>query len=346
MSSQTSEYVGNNIVKIVNSRDVLNGTGFFIEINQNRYCITCHHCIYKLNEIFIERGDMKCSAEWVEEFSDMSKDIAILKINDDYCNNNMQAIKYAKEAMPLFNVLVWGFSFKDLETFPQGLPSEDSRLSSAPFLFHWKEENAKGSQKWNKKPEVKVYVFRFSGKYDVGFSGGPTLYTGNNNAVGIFTAKDNSSGYVVPIQTLLAKFEQEGILTESSHMVNMSHYIEKGNEFFITRDYHKAIENYQIVLNDQNYVAALNNKGLSLRNLKNDEEAIEYFDKVLAIDPNNINALNNKGLSLGNLKNFEEAIECYDKVLAIDSKHFDALANRALTIDRLGRFEEAIECYD
>jgi hypothetical protein len=54
MSSQTSEDVGNNIVKIVDSRDVLNGTGFFIEINQNRYCIACHHCIYKLNEIFMK----------------------------------------------------------------------------------------------------------------------------------------------------------------------------------------------------------------------------------------------------------------------------------------------------
>jgi tetratricopeptide (TPR) repeat protein len=284
---------------------------------------------------------MKCSAEWVEEFSDMSKDIAILKINDDYCNNNIQAIKYAKEAMPLFSVLVWGFSFKDLETFPRGSPAEDGRLSSAPFLFHWKEENAKGSRKWNKKPEVKVYVFRFSGKYDVGFSGGPTCYTGNNNAVGIFTAKDSSSGYVVPIQTLLAKFEQEGNLIESSPMVNMSHHIEKGNEFFITRDYHKAIENYQIVLNDQNYVAALNNKGLSLGNLKNIEGAIECYDKVLAIDPNNINALNNKGLSLGNLKNIEGAMGYFDKVLAIDPNNINALNNKGLSLGNLKSFEEA-----
>jgi tetratricopeptide (TPR) repeat protein len=379
MSSQTSEHVGNNIVKIVDGRSVFNGTGFFLEVNQNRYCITCHHCIYKLNEIFIERDKTKCSAEWVEEFSDMSKDIAVLKINDDYCNN-IQVIKYARDAMALLPVSVWGFSSIDLEIFPQGSPVENGTLSSAPFSFKWKGENISGIQKWNKKPEVNVYVFKFLGKVDVGYSGAPICYTGNNNVIGIFTAKDNNYGYVIPIQTLLAKFEQGGMLIQSSPMVNMSHHIEKGNEFFITGDYHKAMENYRIVLNDQNYVAALNNKGLSLGKLKNFKEAIEYFDKVLAIDPNNINALNNKGLSLRDLQKYNEAIECYDKVLAIDpknvyalngkgiihdslqkyndaiecydkvlaidSKHFNALVNRALAFDRLGRFEEALECYD
>ena len=343
--SQTSKDVGQNIVKIVDSKGNFYGTGFFVEINNNRYCITCHHCIYKLNKIYIEKDGAKCSAEWIEEFSDMKKDFAILNVKD-YSNIEIKPLLYAKEAMPKLSVLVWGFSSSELETFPQGSPIEDAELSSDDFGFQWKEENVKDNEKWNKKPLVNVRVFRFSGKFDVGYSGAPVCYEANNSIIGIFTAKDNNYGYVIPIQTLLAKFEQDGTLIESSPTVNMSHHIEKGNEFFITRDYHKAIENYQIVLNDQNYVAALNNKGLSLGNLKNFKEAIEHFDKVLAIDPKNVDALNGKGTIHDSLQKYKKAIECYDKVLAIDSKHFNALANRALAVDRLGRVAEAIECYD
>lgn len=270
MSSQTPEHVGNNIVKIVDKRGVFNGTGFFIEINQNKYCITCHHCICKLNEIFIERDDIKCSAEWVEEFSDMSKDIAILGINDDSCNNSIQAINYAKEAMPKFGVSVWGFSSKDLETFPQGSPVENGILSEAPFLFNWKEENISGSQKWNKKPQVKVYVFRFLAKFDVGFSGGPVCYTGNNSVVGIFTAKDNNYGYVIPIQTLLEKLEdQKKVAEPSQSTINVLYNLKKATESYSKGDYNEALRYLRIVLKDPNYVDTLYNTGIVLLSLKN-----------------------------------------------------------------------------
>jgi tetratricopeptide (TPR) repeat protein len=47
-------------------------------------------------------------------------------------------------------------------------------------------------------------------------------------------------------------------------------------------------------------------------------EALECYDKALAIDPQNSNVLSNKGLSLHNQGKFVEALECYDKALAID----------------------------
>jgi hypothetical protein len=180
--SQTPEYIANNIVKIIDSKGIFYGTGFFIKIKQNRYCITCHHCIHGLNEIYIERDETRCTADWVEESSDMTKDVAILKVNG--CMN-IKVLKYAREAMAKFPVSVWGFSLKDLEVFPQGSPVEDGTLSIAPILFNWHEEPINGIQVWNKKPQVKVYVFRFSGKFDLGFSGAPVCYTGNNNIVGI-----------------------------------------------------------------------------------------------------------------------------------------------------------------
>lgn len=49
------------------------------------------------------------------------------------------------------------------------------------------------------------------------------------------------------------------------------------------------------------------------------EEAVEYYDKALAIDPVYVAALNNKGSAYDNLGLFNKAIECYDKLLEIDN---------------------------
>ena len=66
-----------------------------------------------------------------------------------------------------------GLLIQGFKIFPQGSPVENGTLSSASFPFHWPEENLGGTHEWNKKHQVKVYVFRFLGNFDVGFSGAP-----------------------------------------------------------------------------------------------------------------------------------------------------------------------------
>ena len=46
---------------------------------------------------------------------------------------------------------------------------------------------------------------------------------------------------------------------------------------------------------------ALYNKGIALDNLGKYQEAITYYDKVLAINPNYVDALNNKAVAEANL---------------------------------------------
>ena len=67
------------------------------------------------------------------------------------------------------------------------------------------------------------------------------------------------------------------------------------------------------------------NKGLALYYLGKSDEAITYYDKVLAIKPNDLDALSNKGNALEDLGKSDEAITYYDKVLAIDPNDLDAL---------------------
>jgi tetratricopeptide (TPR) repeat protein len=68
---------------------------------------------------------------------------------------------------------------------------------------------------------------------------------------------------------------------------------------------------------DQKNVDALYNKGLDLLDQYKHEEAIKYFDRVLAIEPDAVDALNNKGVALAELARYEQAVEYFDRALAI-----------------------------
>jgi Trypsin-like peptidase domain len=206
--SQTSEDIRDNIVKIIDDKKNFKGTGFFIDVKGSIYCITCHHCICRLDEIYIEAFEKKYHAEWIEELSNMSKDIAIMKVE----NCNVKHLKYVQQAMAQLPVSLWGYSDIELEIFPQGAPAKKGSLSDAEIPFKWKMENVTGNKKWNKKPEVNVNVFQYDGKFKVGNSGSPVCYTGNNNVIGVFAAKDDNYGWVIPMQTVLAEFEVQRVL--------------------------------------------------------------------------------------------------------------------------------------
>lgn len=88
-----------------------------------------------------------------------------------------------------------------------------------------------------------------------------------------------------------------------------------------------------------------NNKGGSFDALSRYEEAIECFDKAIAIDPLNATLWNNKGNALDKLGRHEDAIGCYDKALTIYSLA-GTWNNKGLALHALDRHEEAIGCFD
>ena len=104
---QTRNDIMKNIIRIMDKDGNSVGTGFLLT---KEYCVTCHHNICRLNEIYIGRdSDDKILVEWIEEKSDMSKDIAILKIKDS-------------TFLPLFCSLD---TFPKLPVFTRGFPSDD-----------------------------------------------------------------------------------------------------------------------------------------------------------------------------------------------------------------------------
>jgi len=107
-----------------------------------------------------------------------------------------------------------------------------------------------------------------------------------------------------------------------------------------------GIERVEAQLTNTNSSTELIIKGDSLFNQGKYEEAIAYFDKVLALDPNDRDMLYYKGISLEGLGKHEEAIAYFDKVLALDQNDTDTLTYKGISLESLGKHEEAITYFD
>ncbi|HXV39245.1 MAG TPA: tetratricopeptide repeat protein [Nitrosopumilaceae archaeon] len=65
-------------------------------------------------------------------------------------------------------------------------------------------------------------------------------------------------------------------------------------------------------------------KGKSLVEDGNYEEALKFFDKALELDPNDHKIWNQKGIALRSMGRYNEAIECFNKSLELVPKDLDA----------------------
>ena len=78
----------------------------------------------------------------------------------------------------------------------------------------------------------------------------------------------------------------------------------------------------------------------------NAEEAIEQYDRILAISPNDPDILNNKGITLYNMTRYDEAIITFDLGLEVNPDHPGCLYNKGLVLDKLDRADEARQLQD
>jgi tetratricopeptide (TPR) repeat protein len=102
-----------------------------------------------------------------------------------------------------------------------------------------------------------------------------------------------------------------------------------------------------LVLNDRNNDAQLFIKdGWNLFTLGRNTEAIDAYNKSLAIDPNNTLAMDDKAGALINLGRYTEADNIENKSLDINPKDTIALNNKAAILYGLGNYSGALTYYD
>jgi len=75
--------------------------------------------------------------------------------------------------------------------------------------------------------------------------------------------------------------------------------------------------------------------GGALKKLGRFKEAIQYYDKALAIDPNDSVVLHNKGRALSEQGKFVEAIQLYDLSLSINPDNLIVLDDKSKAFELL-----------
>ncbi|WFU28175.1 tetratricopeptide repeat protein [Bradyrhizobium sp. CB1717] len=108
------------------------------------------------------------------------------------------------------------------------------------------------------------------------------------------------------------------------------------------RRHDEARESYRRALALRpNYALALSNLGNASVTVDL-QQALECYDKALAIDANLAEAHNGRGWVLCRLRNYDEAIASLNRALSIKPDYASALANRAIALQELLRFDDAM----
>lgn len=94
-----------------------------------------------------------------------------------------------------------------------------------------------------------------------------------------------------------------------------------------------------------NHLDVVMNYANALQTSNEDDQAIEYYNKVIAMQPALPQAHYNLAKSLTMTEKVEEAIEHYKKALMLNPDYEEAWNNMGICLINLGRFEEGEEAY-
>ena len=175
-----------------------------------------------------------------------------------------------------------------------------------------------------------------------------TLLNGQAYIIDYYGSKDLFSKFLPQVKQIVESFKinrpAEQKQSQAVTTSNVTTLVDKGNGMFNHDNYAQALQYFNKALAiDPNDKVALTGKGESLDNLGNYTQAMPYLDKALSIDPNDKVALTGKGESFNGLGNYTEAIPYLDKALTIDPNYKVALNDKGAA---LGNYTQAIQYYD
>jgi PQQ-dependent catabolism-associated CXXCW motif protein len=107
-------------------------------------------------------------------------------------------------------------------------------------------------------------------------------------------------------------------------------YVARGKKFFKSKQYAKAIEEYDKAIDlapdtyDANY-----SRGEALYQMGDYRRAVQSFDRAIAINPESVNAYNDRGNSYYNTGDYDRSIVDYTKAIALSPRDKVLFSNRA-----------------
>lgn len=104
-----------------------------------------------------------------------------------------------------------------------------------------------------------------------------------------------------------------------------------------------SLWSYVIEKEPQRASIAYTNLGLVYQKKGQLGNALENYEKAIALDHKDYLAYNNRGTIFDKLGQFDKAIQSYDEAVTLKPDDYRAYFNRALANDKIGRLSEAIE---
>jgi tetratricopeptide (TPR) repeat protein len=75
------------------------------------------------------------------------------------------------------------------------------------------------------------------------------------------------------------------------------------------------------------------------------QDALVWYDKLIALDDTKPDVWYNKGVINGKLEQNKTAINCFDKAIALRPDYAHAWYNKGVCLGRLGKHKQAIQCF-
>lgn len=97
---------------------------------------------------------------------------------------------------------------------------------------------------------------------------------------------------------------------------------------------------------DPNNAAAHYHRGLALRDMGLNLEAIDSYDRAIALKADFAEAFYNRGNALGDMKQHQAAVDSYDRAIALKADFAEAFYNRGLALQDLKQHQPAIDSYN
>ena len=201
---------------------------------------------------------------------------------------------------------------------------------------------------WQNKALVLQYLNRFqesSRLYQEALKAYDRSIQENPQNIASILDKANVLSKLQQHESALATYEQAISVNEDSHLA----WLGKGNALFALRRYEESLAAFNrtvIVLQPKSYISWHNRGSLLRDGLRNLPEAIESYDRALAINPNFYHAWRDRGIALSQNQQHKKALESFKKALSIKPNDYQSWVGRGIALSSLGKIEEAISVFD
>ncbi|MFW9824752.1 MAG: tetratricopeptide repeat protein [Candidatus Thorarchaeota archaeon] len=121
----------------------------------------------------------------------------------------------------------------------------------------------------------------------------------------------------------------------------------KGISLKNLRLYDEALQCYDKVINlNPELTAPYTNKGNVYMELDRLEESIEMHQKAIDINPIDELGWNNLGVVHNLMNNFDDALKGFNEALRLNNRFYQSYWGKGMLLKKLGRFEESVEALD